>query len=214
MSIPDAMLNVIASWLRARSARVVIGGQQSESIAMQDMVYQGTVFGPPLWNCFFADSCFATRALGFQEVVYADDLNAWNSIAADISDAQAFQSLRECQSSLHAWGRANRVRFDVEKEHFHILSHTRPAGENFKILGVVFDPKLLMHEAVESCVAACSWKLYTLVRTKRYYTDAELLGLFKAHILSYIEYRTSAISHASSSTLAPLDFLLTRFLRS
>eukprot|EP00969_Alexandrium_andersonii_P202318 8939466-Alexandrium_andersonii.AAC.1 len=70
-----------------------------------------------------------------------------------------------------------------------------------------------MHEAVQSCVDDCGWKLRTLSRTRRYHTEAEMVQLYKAHILSYIEYRTAAICHAASTVLAPLDALQRRFLR-
>eukprot|EP00959_Pyramimonas_sp_CCMP1952_P303084 6341889-Pyramimonas_sp.AAC.1 len=73
------------------------------------------------------------------------------------------------------------------------------------ILGVLFDVKLVMSEAVEKCVSDASWRVYSLVRTRRSHTDAELVRLFKAHVLSYIEYRTCAVYHASSSVLSLLD---------
>ena len=44
------LVQLIASWLRPRSARVVVDGQESQPITMQDMVFQGTFFGPPFWN--------------------------------------------------------------------------------------------------------------------------------------------------------------------
>eukprot|EP00969_Alexandrium_andersonii_P256909 11357730-Alexandrium_andersonii.AAC.1 len=62
-----------------------------------------------------------------------------------------------------------------------------------------------MHAAVHSIVTDSGWKLRTLVRTRRFHTSAELLLLYKAHILSFVEYRTAAIAHAASTTLAPLD---------
>ena len=156
----------------------------------------------------------AAKSVQFEEVVFADDLNAWKALPPTTSEDDAHSQLRACQSSLHAWGRANRVTFDAAKEHFHLLSRTRPSGDNFNILGIVFDSKLVMNEAVESCVAAASWRIYSLIRTRRFYCDAELVNLYKSHVLSYIEYRTCAIYHASASVLAPLDALQTRFLHS
>eukprot|EP00969_Alexandrium_andersonii_P293503 12973370-Alexandrium_andersonii.AAC.1 len=50
------ILRLLSSWLEPRSAKVIIKGSFSSEIAMSDMVYQGTVFGPPLWNVFFADA--------------------------------------------------------------------------------------------------------------------------------------------------------------
>ena len=37
--------------------------------------------------------------------------------------------------------------------------------------------------------------------------------LYKAQLLSYVEYRTPAVYHASSSVLAPIDGIQRRFLR-
>eukprot|EP00959_Pyramimonas_sp_CCMP1952_P177901 3718160-Pyramimonas_sp.AAC.1 len=85
----------------------------------------------------------------------------------------------------------------------HILSRSRPAGDGFKLLGVHCDTKLLMEVAIDKCAFGASWRLYSLLTTRRFHSGAELVGLYKAHILSYIECRTSAVSRASSSVLAP-----------
>ena len=44
---PD-IVAVLTSWLRTRKAHVVVGGQKSEDFDLADMVFQGTVWGPPL----------------------------------------------------------------------------------------------------------------------------------------------------------------------
>ena len=38
--------------LHQKTARVVVGGKQSAPVTLADMVYQGTVWGPVLWNVF------------------------------------------------------------------------------------------------------------------------------------------------------------------
>eukprot|EP00969_Alexandrium_andersonii_P115912 5125751-Alexandrium_andersonii.AAC.1 len=40
-----------------------------------------------------------------------------------------------------------------------------------------------------------------------------MVQLYKAHVLSYVEYRTAAVAHAATSVLAPLGNLQRRFLR-
>ena len=42
---------------------------------------------------------------------------------------------------------------------------------------------------------------------------SEVIGLYKSHILSHIEYRTAAIYHAAASVLIELDSVQTRFLK-
>ena len=53
----------------------------------------------------------------------------------------------------------------------------------------------------------------TLLRTRKFYNDSELVGLFKAHILSFVEYRTPGVYHAASSNILALDRVLSNFLR-
>ena len=40
-------------------AQVVVGGAYSVQADLANMVYQGTVWGPPLWNVFFEDARWA-----------------------------------------------------------------------------------------------------------------------------------------------------------
>ena len=54
--------------------------------------------------------------------------------------------------------------------------------------------------------------LRILLRTHRFYSSRDMINLYKAPILSYIEYRTPALFHASHSTLVPLDMVQNRFL--
>ena len=49
-------MDVIALWLRNRRAKVVVGGEASEEFELANMVVQGTVWGPPLWNLFYEDA--------------------------------------------------------------------------------------------------------------------------------------------------------------
>eukprot|EP00959_Pyramimonas_sp_CCMP1952_P200118 4185535-Pyramimonas_sp.AAC.1 len=57
---------------------------------MQDMVFQGAFSGPPFWSIFFSDTYFAARAVGFEEVLYADDLDAWRAVPLSVPDAEVF----------------------------------------------------------------------------------------------------------------------------
>ena len=120
--------------------------------------------------------------------------------------------MREVQDELHSWGRANRVIFDPAKESMHIISKIMPSDSEFKILGVEFDCKLTMHSAIRHCALEAAQKLKAIMRTRRYFNDRELITLFKSHVLFYVEYRTPAFLHASSSLLHPIDHLFDRLL--
>ena len=129
------------------------------------------------------------------------------------TNAEAYAAMSHCQSELHTWGHANGVVFDASKESMRILSHSRPHGDGFRSLGVVFDCKLLMGDAISECACEAGWRSRSILHCRRYYSVRELIFLYKSHILSYIEYRTAAISHASSSALSVIESVQHMFLR-
>ena len=66
-------VRVLESWLDDRVAEVVIGGQAAAPAPLRNSVYQGTVWGPPLWNLHCESARHSVNECGFREVVYADD---------------------------------------------------------------------------------------------------------------------------------------------
>ena len=59
------LVDLIASWLGRRQANVVVGGENSDTFLFENMVYQGTVIGPVLWNLFLGDANKAIEMLHF-----------------------------------------------------------------------------------------------------------------------------------------------------
>ena len=63
-------------------------------------------------------------------------------------------------------GKANCVSFDAGQESSHVMSQHDPVGGECKILGISFDTKLTMHDAVADLVKECGWKKTVLLRCK------------------------------------------------
>jgi hypothetical protein len=70
-----------------------------------------------------------------------------------------------------------------------------------------------MSDAVHDLAKECKWKLKAILRTRNFNTGGGLINLYKAQILSFIEYRTAAIYHACSTALADLDSIQTKLLK-
>ena len=179
---------------------------------LQDMIYQGTVWGPWLWNIFYEDARLALQFASFLAVVFADDLNALRPFPLNAPNKVVIRTAEECQQELHKWGRANQVQFDPGKESLHVISHHCPAGSNFKILGVSFDCRLTMQDAISGLTSEMRWRVRSVLRTQRYHTTASTIQLYKSKVLSYCEYRTAAIYHACTSLLQIVDRVQERFL--
>ena len=212
MRLHPKLIRLLESWLRQRTGHVLVGGDKSKVMYLRDMVFQGTVLGPSLWNLFFADAAISIRNAEYLEIIYADDLNAYKIFPATMENEAILEANLKCQDSLHAWGRQNRVTFDPGKESSHVICQHMAAGDNCKLLGIIFDPQLTMQCAVDELVHACRWKRMTLLRARRFYEVGKMVELWKAHILSFIEYRTPGIYHAADCHLNRVDSLQRGFL--
>ena len=126
-------------------------GEKSCEFSLCDMTFQGTVWGPWLWNTFFSDVVLPCRACAFDEVIFADDLNAFRNFVNSVPLNFVLEQLERCQSQVHLWGQANGVTFEPSKESLHVLSHSQPYGPSFRLLGVSFDVKLTMSDAICEC---------------------------------------------------------------
>ena len=66
--IDNRVQAVLRSWLAPRQAQVIVKGKASARMEMTNMVYQGTVWGPALWNVRYADTCYALCSSGFEDM--------------------------------------------------------------------------------------------------------------------------------------------------
>ena len=52
-ALSTCLVRVLESWLDDRVAEVVVGGQAAAPSTLRNSVFQGTVWGPPLWNLHY-----------------------------------------------------------------------------------------------------------------------------------------------------------------
>ena len=161
-------------WLRASSP--IRWSSRTWSSRAQCLVYE--------------DARRAIHETGFEEIVYANDLNGFKEFEHNASVVSVLVDAKKCQTELHKWGRANQVSFDPAKESAHIVSHAQPHGDPSKLLGICFDCKLRMDLAVRDVVSQASWKLTTILRTRRFHGVSQLVQVYKSKVLSFVEYRT------------------------
>ena len=210
--VNEKLIRLFESWLQARRARVAIGGEFSSETPLKDMVFQGTVLGPLLWLIFFQDASRAIIEAFFQDIVFADDLNAYRIYEETTPNTTLWRHAEQCQTNLHKWGTANQVSFDANKESFNIISRYVPEGPGFKLLGIFYDNALSMTKTVTKLHDDAMWKVRTLLRSRRFYDVKEMVTSYKAKVLSYLEYRTAAIYHAATTLLQLVDKIQDRFL--
>ena len=210
--VNDVMLRFLASYLSPRKAVVLVNGKHSRETTLENMVFQGTVLGPSLWNAFFRDVQEAAECTGGRETKFADDLSVSKTFPASVPNEEVLSDLKLCQERVHKWGALNRVSFDAGKEEFAVVHHQHGEGRDFRLLGPVFDAKLLMHSAVQKLVSKAKPKTQALLKLRRFYSTSDLVYQFKTHVLCVLEGCTAAVYHAATSVLRPLDRVLDSFL--
>ena len=72
----DCFLTFLSDLLVPRRASVIVDGVSSDPFTTEDIVFQGTHFGPPLWNIFFADVS-GPAGSSFGSRMAAGQLSAW-----------------------------------------------------------------------------------------------------------------------------------------
>ena len=104
----DCFLTFLSEFLAPRRASVIVDGVSSDPFTIEDMVSQGTHFGPPLWNIFFANVSGPAASNGAKPLKFADDLNTYKSYPADMALEEVLSDLRRSQQAVHQWGADNR----------------------------------------------------------------------------------------------------------
>ena len=95
------LLKVFEAWLTERIAYVVAHGEKSNPMTLMDMIFQGSVLGPTLWNIFYADCVRPVQKKGFTESIFADDLNCFKSFARGIGPSYVLRQMQDCQKEVH-----------------------------------------------------------------------------------------------------------------
>ena len=185
--ISETLLNFFVDYLAPRSANVVVNGSQSDDLQLSDMVLQGTVLGPSLWNIFFKDVQRVADQCEAKEAKFADDLTMFKLFDTSVPSNEILSEMHMCQLQTHRWGSQHQVSFDAGKEEFAVLHHVYGDGPSFRLLGPVFDVKLCMHDAVDKLVRKARPKIHAILKSRRYYSEKNMVIQFKTHVLSLLE---------------------------
>lgn len=122
------------------------------------------MWGPPLWNIFFADACLAIRRCGFQEIIYADDLNAFRTFLNSISNDFILFQLGVVNISLTS-GQLPILSRLITQRIFHVIVKQNHFGKSFRVFGLRVDLHLTMEEAISECAVEGHWRLSSLPRS-------------------------------------------------
>lgn len=103
MGVPPQFLDFLNDYLLPREGRVTVEGSISETMELCDMVFQGTVLGPTLWNVFFADIVHHVQQGAHETNLFADDLSISSRYPQNMSNDSVSADLQDAQDRAHEW---------------------------------------------------------------------------------------------------------------
>ena len=74
-------------------------------VALDDMVFQGLVLSPVLWNIFFSSVTDAAVWHGGTPEIFADDLAVYKCYDKHVDNQIVKENLRQTRLKVHNWGR-------------------------------------------------------------------------------------------------------------
>ena len=101
IGVPDSFIDFLNSYLLPREGYVAVEGCFSDIIVLMDMVFQGTVLGPTLWNSYFGDIASFVEEGKQKAQIFADDLNVVSRFPIHMSAALVKADLGEAQRRAH-----------------------------------------------------------------------------------------------------------------
>ena len=209
--ISGQWLNLMSSWLSSRTASVVVNGACSAPVGLSNSIFQGTSLGPRLWNIFCADLVPHVLRHHFVPLMFADDISCFKCFPAHAHDDQMQNEVAHVSEDMHTWGAENIVAFDPSKERTLVLHLAPHELHTFKLLGVVFDTKLQMSNAIEDLVSRARARLKCIMRVSKFQPLSEQVYLFKCHVLPIIEWCCCTYFHATDTLLRKVDGVLGSF---
>ena len=139
IGLPDSFADFLNAYLLPREGYVRVENALSDVMELANMVFQGTVLGPALWNAFFGDVAQEVPVGQQQMNLFADDLTVSTCCETSVSHDILHEELAEIQLRTHAWGTRNQVEFDPSKEHFKIIHPVYGEGDDFTMLGTLLE---------------------------------------------------------------------------
>ena len=81
------------------------------------------------------------------------------------------------------------------------------------LLEITFDCSLRMLAGITKLSKEAGWRLQSILRPRRFFSERQLMTLYKSRVLSFIEAGTPGYYHAAPSVLYLLDRVQHRLLR-
>jgi hypothetical protein len=224
--LQDEALNWLKDFLTDRSQAIQNGATESDDIALQFGVPQGSVIGPKSFIEYAEDvkGVFEKHRLHYH--LFADDMQGLSS-GSPSSVPVIASTLSSCFTDVSAWCAAKRLQLNASKTEvmwFGTAAGLRklPTGSGcihagieivkpvsiVRNLGVWIDAELTMCDHISRTCQSCFYHLRRLRSIRKLLGRDVTIQLVCALVLSRLDYCNSVFAGLPATTLAPLQRVL------
>lgn len=225
LGFSDKFIRLLESYLTDRSQKIKLGETMSSSQVIHDGVPQGSIVGPSLFLCYINDLKHV-RFDGYLSL-YADDTSI--SVAAATVEELVFK-MNQNLEIFYNWCLVNKLSINIKKtkvlpyysarqKNFledHVIKINKQALEQVKVytyLGIRLDSNLSMKNHLDHLHRAALPMLYSLANIRKFIDTRTAVLVFKAHILSRLEYGSALCVGANNLHVERLQKLVNKSLR-
>jgi len=218
----DTALDWIRSYLVDRVQFVKMGQHQSDKVALDVGVPQGSVLGPLLFAVYCSPVGDIIFSHGVKYHQYADDTQLRLSMHAD-NTAEGLAVLAACTTDVRQWYMQNGLQLNPDKSEALIVGTSSqltsmsamssvsvagvdlPVADEMKVLGVVLDRRLSFDRHATSVARACNFHAQAIRHIRSLLTPELALTLACSLILSRLDYCNAVLYGAPAGSIQKLQ---------
>ena len=224
--INPQLISWMKNFLLDRSIEVCVDGVSSGSFSINSGVPQGSIISPTLFLLFINDLLSNTKN---PLHCYADDstLHTSSRYSSQVQSSRLLQDTREsvCTSvnqdlqTITSWGETNIVKFNQAKTQsllitrktdknsplIEISTSSIPESKLITMLGLKISSDLSWKQHIKDIAKHASQRLGVLFRTRRFFTQTQLLTLYKSQVRPIVEYCSHIWGGSPPSVLKLID---------
>ena len=193
LHLSKSAVHWFASYLEDRYQRVMIGDETSSNFKLQDVVPQGSVFGPLLFTLYavdFGEIIKKVHRLSYQ--MYADDTHLY--ISFSLTDAETFmQWLEACIRDIDIWMVKKQTKTKGGEDHCKLVEYTFFLQRMWGVLEWHWTAGLTLSKHGSFVCSAASLHIRNIRKIRHLLTQSITGKLVHAFISACLDYCNSIL---------------------
>ena len=224
--VTNISLDWFDTYLRPRSAKVIIGESISKSSSLDFSVPQGSICGPVLCTVYASTLEEHIEEHDVNILGYADDHSIYDAFDPNVafSEQGVISNLEKCLVSVNDWMNSNRLKMNTDKTEFLLLGSKHQilkcstksinvcenavlSNPSIKYLGMHLDSQLNLKTHIREKCRVAAMNLHYIRQIRKVLTLDACHLLVQSLVVPHLDYGNALFESLPGTTLAPLQHI-------